>query len=118
MFFSRSGKTSHQIGGRPARNACSGEVAIGGPDIRLDAARWRSTWASLIDPFRLATASFNAISLSANTGVNAATGMTVISASNPSMIASNSGRLKPSSMRRLGLDPEFFHACRVRDRAQ
>jgi len=37
----RSGKTSHQIGGRPARNACSGEVAIGGLDIRLDAARER-----------------------------------------------------------------------------
>jgi hypothetical protein len=39
--------------------------------------RSASTWASLIDPFRLATASLDAISFSANTGVNAATGTTV-----------------------------------------
>jgi hypothetical protein len=38
---SRSGKTPHQIGGRPAGNACPGEVAIGAPDIGLDAARER-----------------------------------------------------------------------------
>jgi hypothetical protein len=43
VVSSRPGKTPHQIGGRPTGNAYSGEVAIGGPDIRLGAASLRST---------------------------------------------------------------------------
>lgn len=87
VLSGRSGKTPHQIRG----DQLATPVPAKSRSVVQTSASTQRARADRLIP--AATASLNAISLSANTGVNAATGTTVI-------IASNSGRLKPSSMRR------------------